>query len=53
MVSVGIDVRLALDPMVQGEPRVKIWTQAQQTAYKELPSILEAIRVEARKVIHG
>lgn len=53
MVLVGLDVRLALDPMVQGEPRVKIWTQAQQTAYKELPSILEAIRVEARAVIHG
>ncbi len=52
MVSVRIDVRLALDPIVQGDPRVKIWTQAQQTAHKELPSILEAIRVEARKVIH-
>jgi hypothetical protein len=52
MLLAGLDVRLMLDPMA-GAERAKIWTQAQQTAYKELPPILEAIRVEARIVIHG
>jgi hypothetical protein len=54
MLSGGMTMNLALDPMVpNGDPRAKLWDEARQTAYKDLPSILKAIRAEARAVIHG
>jgi hypothetical protein len=54
MVSAGIDMNLALDPMVaDGEPRAKFWDKARETAYREIPPILTAIREEARALIHG
>jgi hypothetical protein len=54
MFSGGITYNLALDPMVQdGNARAKLVDDARQVAYKELPSLLNAIRDEARKVIHG
>jgi|HubBroStandDraft_6_1064221.scaffolds.fasta_scaffold242543_2 hypothetical protein len=50
----GLGMNLALDPMVpNGEPRAKLWDEARQTAYKDLPDVLQAIRGEARSVIHG
>ena len=43
-------MNLALDPMVpNGEPRAKLWDEARQTAYKDLPLVLQAIREEARE----
>jgi len=53
MVSAGVDVRMLLDPMVQGESRAKIWQKAQETAYRELPSVLDAVKNEAVRLIHG
>ena len=54
MFSGGMNINLALDPMVaDGEPRAKLWDEARQTAYKDLPEVLKAIREEARGVIHG
>jgi hypothetical protein len=50
----GMNLNLALDPMVpNGEPRAKLWDEARQTAYKDLPLVLQAIREEAKSVIHG
>jgi hypothetical protein len=52
--SGGTSLYLALDPMTpNGEPRAKLSKEAQEIAYKEIPPILEAIRTEARAVIHG
>jgi hypothetical protein len=54
MFSGGMTYNLALDPMVQdGNARAKLVDDARQVAYKELPSLLNAIRDEARAVIHG
>jgi hypothetical protein len=54
MFSGGMTINLALDPMVQdGDARAKLVDQAREIAYKEVPSVLEAIRAEAREVIHG
>jgi hypothetical protein len=54
MLSAGMNLNLALDPMVQdGEPRAKLWDKAREISYKQVPSILEKIETEARKVIHG
>ena len=54
MVLAGMSVNLALDPMVaDGEPRAKLWDEARETAYGEIPPLLKAIREEARAVIHG
>jgi hypothetical protein len=54
MVSAGITLNLALDPMVpNGQPRADLWDKARDTAYKEIPPILTTIRDEARGVIHG
>jgi hypothetical protein len=36
-----------------GETRVKFWDKARELSDRELPSILEAIRNEARTVIHN
>ena len=53
-VSARITLNLAADPMISdGGQRAKLWGEAQEIAYKGLPSILEAIRAEARAVIHG
>jgi oligoendopeptidase F len=50
----GMSLNSALSPMtLDGEPRAKLWKQTQDAAYKETPLILEAIRTEARAVIHG
>jgi hypothetical protein len=50
----GLSMNLALDPMTpSGEPRAKLWDEAKETAYKDLPGILKAICDEARAVIHG
>ena len=54
ILSGGSNLNLALDPMVpNGEPRAKIWDEARQTAYKDVPGVLKAIRDESRAVIHG
>jgi hypothetical protein len=54
MFAGGLSMNLALDPMVpSGEPRAKLWDEAKQTAYKDLPLVLQAICEEARSVIHG
>jgi hypothetical protein len=54
MFSGGMTYNMALDPMVQdGNARARLVDDARQVAYKELPSLLDAIRDEARKVIHG
>ncbi len=54
MLSGGMTANLALDAMVaNGDPRAKLWDEARETAYKELPSILKAIKDEARALIHG
>lgn len=53
MVSAGIDLNVARDPILRGEPSIPIWDSVRQAAYTELPKILDAIRIEARKVIHG
>jgi hypothetical protein len=46
-------VSFASDPqMPDGEPRAKLWIQAQEAAYADLPSVLNAISTEARDVIH-
>jgi len=53
-VSGGMTIDLALDQMVQdGNARAKVVDQAREIAYKELPSVLKAIRDDARLVIHG
>jgi hypothetical protein len=54
MFSGGMTVNLALDPIVQNSnARAKLVDQAREIAYKEVPSVLKAISVEAREVIHG
>jgi hypothetical protein len=53
MLSAGIDLSLTFEPGMQSGPRAQLWDQARTTAYKDLPSILEAIRTEARAAIHG
>jgi hypothetical protein len=54
VVSGSMTLNLALDPMTpNGDTRANLWKQAQEIAYKELPPMLEAIRTEARAVIHG
>jgi len=39
--------------VVDGLQRAKFWDEAQKTAYKEIPSILQQIDSAARNVIHG
>lgn len=52
MFSGAMNLNLALDPMT-GELRTKLWNEAGEIAYKDLPQILETIRKESRVVIHG
>jgi hypothetical protein len=54
VLSAGIDIRIALDPVIlDGAPRAKMWDAARETAFRELPAVLAAIRTEARTIIHG
>lgn len=53
MIFAGIDLNFALDPMVSNQQRADLWVKARDTANKEIPSILKAIRDEARAIIHG
>jgi hypothetical protein len=54
MLSGSISLNLALSPMVQdGYQRAKLWDEARDTANKEIPPLLNAIRDESRGVIHG
>jgi hypothetical protein len=50
--SGAMNLNMALDPMMS-ELRAKLWNEAGETAYNDLPQILEAIRKESRIVIHG
>ncbi|MGB8061863.1 MAG: hypothetical protein WCF26_08215 [Candidatus Sulfotelmatobacter sp.] len=53
-VSAGIHLNMAANPMIpDGQTRAGFIDKARATAFKELPSILEAIRAEARAVIHN
>ena len=50
----GMDLNWAEHPMTpNGETRSGFFDKARETAFKKLPSILEAIRIEARAVIHS
>lgn len=52
--SAGMDLNWAEHPMTpNGEIRASFFDKARETAFKKLPSILEAIRTEARAVIHS
>jgi len=54
MLSGSMTLNLALSPMVQdADHRAKLWNEARDKAYKEIPPILNAIRDESRGVIHG
>lgn len=54
MVVAGIDFNLILDPMLANpDGRAKLWDKLRDAAYKKLPSVLRAIRDDARAVIHG
>jgi hypothetical protein len=53
-----LSTRVSIDSAMQlmlldGAVRAAFWQKAQESAYKELPAILGAIRSEARGVIHG
>jgi hypothetical protein len=52
--SAGINLNLAGRLMTpDGETRANCLDKAREIAYRELPSVLEAIRAEARAVIHS
>jgi|GEM_PF-1987379 hypothetical protein len=52
--SATLRIDLAMDPMMQdGTSRGEFWDKAREAVYRQLPAILQAIRVEARAVIHG
>ena len=52
--SAGMDLNWAEHPMTpNGETRAGFFDKARETAFKKLPSILDAIRIEARAVIHS
>ena len=53
MVAAGIDFNLILDPMVNPDMRAQLWDKLRETAYKNLPSVLKAIRDDTRAVING
>jgi hypothetical protein len=53
MFSAGMNLRWAEHPMTQNaEMRADLFDKARDTAFKRLPSTLEAIRIEAKSVIH-
>lgn len=52
MVSAGMILNSVMDPLVSnGQPRANLWMQVQETAYKEIPSVLGAIQTEIRAMI--
>jgi hypothetical protein len=51
MFSAGLTFNMALDPMATPQQRADLWNQVRDISYKELPSILEAIRAEAKAII--
>jgi hypothetical protein len=52
--SAGMDLNWAEHPMTpNGEIRATFFDKARETAFKKLPSILDAIRTEARGIIHS
>jgi hypothetical protein len=54
MLSGSMTLNFALSTQMQDpNQRAKWWDEARDTAYKEIPPLLTAIRVEARKVIHS
>jgi hypothetical protein len=54
VVAAGIDFNLILDPMLTNpDERAKLWDALRDAAYRKLPSVLKAIRDDARAVIHG
>lgn len=54
MLSGGMTLQYALSTQMQDpSQRAKWWDEARDTAYKEIPSLLTAIRNEAREVIHS
>ena len=54
MLSGGITLRLALSTQMQDPmQRAKWWDEVRDAAHKEIPSLLTAIRNEAREVIHS
>jgi len=54
MFSAGMNLRWADHPMPQNaETRASLFDKARETAFKKLPSTLEAIRIEAKSVIHN
>jgi len=54
VLSARVRIDLALDPAIQnGTSRAEFWDKAREAVYRQLPTILEAIRAEAKTVIHG
>jgi hypothetical protein len=54
MLSGSMALKLALSPMVQdGYQRAKLWDEARDAAYRDIPPLLKAISDESRGVIHG
>jgi len=54
MFSAGMDFNVLLHGMIQdGQLRVDTWNKGCEKAHKEIPALLEAIRVEAKTVIYG
>lgn len=54
VLSAKVRIDLAMDPATQnGTARAEFWDKAREAVYRQLPAILEAIRIEARSVIHG
>jgi len=54
MLTGSMTLKFALHPMVQdGYQRAKLWDEARDTGYREIPPLLKAIRDESRDIIHG
>jgi hypothetical protein len=54
MLTGSMTLKFALSPMVQdGYQRAKLWDEARNTANREIPLLLNAIRGESRGVING
>lgn len=52
--SAGLFLRFATDPKMADSPVcAESWQQAREKVYRQLPTILGALRTEARDVIHG
>jgi hypothetical protein len=54
VLSANVSIGLALDPALQNAGSVaEFWDRAREAVYRQIPVILEAIRAEAKTVIHG